>query len=325
MLADGLATEDWSIDNFYAGGAVRNYLKAYARYFVARWGYSTAVHSLELANENMLTVPSYETAFDVYATLRQNQPRHILLSNSFWGYFVSEFWTDSRAATLTDYADKHWYARQGSDNEELTSSQYDDSAAVARQCSLRFDEYQALFGYDRPIVRGETGVWPASGYDQMPLGAGAATYYHKQLWAQVGDQCGGEWYIAGVNFAEYARYTAWLDAEPLDDSYIRAGTDVTGVGAIVSSNPQVRAWGWINPVTGRGVIWADNRQDTWLNAKNGVNVPAVSATLTLPGLSGSFDLTTINTTTGATSTQTGVTQISLSGLAHDVALRFVRH
>jgi len=174
-------------------------------------------------------------------------------------------------------------------------------------------------------VRGETGVWLASGYDQMALGAGAATYYHKQLWAQVADQCGGEWYTAGVDFSEYARYTAWLNAEPIDGSYIRAGTDVAGTGAIVSSNPQVRAWGWINPTTGRGVIWADNKQDTWLNVKSGVNAPAVSATLTLPGINGSYDLSTINTTTGATTTQTGVTQIFISGLAHDVAFRFVRH
>ena len=116
LLPDGTATDNWSLDSFYANSVVRNYLKAYARYFAARWGYSTAVHSLELANENMLTTSSYDTAFDVYSTLRQNEPRHLLLSNSFWGYFVSDFWTDARAASLTDYADKHWYARQGSTN-----------------------------------------------------------------------------------------------------------------------------------------------------------------------------------------------------------------
>ncbi|HTP11063.1 MAG TPA: PQQ-binding-like beta-propeller repeat protein [Anaerolineae bacterium] len=325
LLTDGTATDDWSPDSFYTNPVVRNYLRAYARYFVARWGYSTAIHSLELANENMLTTASYDTAFDVYNTLRQNEPRHLLLSNSFWGYFVSDFWTDARATSLTDYADKHWYARQGSTNEELTSSQYGDSAAVVRQCSLAFDNYQATFGYNRPIVRGETGVWPASGYDQMPLGSGAATYYHKQLWAQVGDQCGGEWYTAGVDFSEYARYTAWLNAEPIDSSYIRAGTDISGIGAIVSSNPAVRAWGWISPTTGRSIIWADNKQDTWLNVSNGVNAPAVSATLTMPGISGSYDLTMINTSTGATTTQTGVTQIVISNLVHDVALRSIKH
>ncbi len=324
LTSTGLATEDWSVDNFYADGAVRDYLKAYARYFVARWGYSTALHSLELANENMLTTASYDTAFDVYATLRQNEPRHILLSDSFWGYFVSDFWTDARATALTDYADKHWYARQGSTNEELSSSHYDDSAAAVRQCSLGFDDYRAMFAYTRPIVRGETGVWPADGYDQLDLGAGAATYYHKQLWSQVGDQCGGEWYTAGVDFSEYARYTAWLNTEPLNDSYIRVGTDLTSAGAIVSSNPEVRAWGWFNPVTGRGLIWADNRQDTWLNIKNGVNVPAVSATLTLTGLSGPYDVTTTNTNTGATTTQTGMTQLVISGLTQDVALQVIK-
>ena len=122
-----------------------------------------------------------------------------------------------------------------------------------------------------------------------------------------------------------SRYTAWLDAEPLDGSYIRVGTDLTGAGAIGSSNPDVRAWGWINPTTGRGVIWADNRQDTWLNIKNGVAVPAVSTMLTLAGLSGPYDLTLLNTATGATTTQTNVAQITLSALAHDVALRIVKH
>jgi hypothetical protein len=62
-----------------------------------------------------------------------------------------------------------------------------------------------------------------------------------------------------------------------------------------------------------------------LNLKNGVTVPAVSATLTLTGLSGPYDVTTTNTTTGSTTTQTNVTQIVLSGLAHDVALKVVKH
>ena len=75
---------------------------------------------------------------------------------------------------------------------------------------------------------------------------------------------------------------------------------------------------------GRGVLWADNHQDTWLNLKHGVTVPAASATPILAGLSGPYDVTTTNTTTGATTTQTNVAQIVISGLVHDVALRIVK-
>ena len=59
LVADG-SLGAWNIDNFYSadGHASRWYQQAYARYFVARWSYSPALHSLELANENMLTPAS---------------------------------------------------------------------------------------------------------------------------------------------------------------------------------------------------------------------------------------------------------------------------
>ena len=47
--------------------------KAYARYFVARWSYSTALHSLELGNENMLTTESYEAAYSVLGVSRRSR------------------------------------------------------------------------------------------------------------------------------------------------------------------------------------------------------------------------------------------------------------
>ena len=66
---------------------------------------------MELANENMLIgSESYDAAFSVLGTFRQAASRPVLISNSFWGYFVVPFWTDPRA-TLMDYADKHWYAQ----------------------------------------------------------------------------------------------------------------------------------------------------------------------------------------------------------------------
>ena len=63
FLPDGTVTAGWDDQNrpFYsqAGQAARWYESAYPRYFVARWSYTPALHSLELANENQLTQESY--------------------------------------------------------------------------------------------------------------------------------------------------------------------------------------------------------------------------------------------------------------------------
>ena len=67
FLPDGTVTADFdSLDRpFYSqpGQAARWYENAYVRYFVARWSYSPALHSLELANENHLIQESYAAGF----------------------------------------------------------------------------------------------------------------------------------------------------------------------------------------------------------------------------------------------------------------------
>ena len=83
---------------------------AYVRYFVARWSYSPALHSLELANENHLTQESYDAGFALAELVHNTSPRHLLMTNSFWGWLVDPFFNDPTRKYLIDYADKHWYA-----------------------------------------------------------------------------------------------------------------------------------------------------------------------------------------------------------------------
>ena len=68
---DGTTTS-WQLRNFYSaeGQAARWYERAYVRYFVARWSYSTALHSVELANENDLNLASYDAAFALAQTIK---------------------------------------------------------------------------------------------------------------------------------------------------------------------------------------------------------------------------------------------------------------
>lgn len=334
MAADGSVVEDWNIDNVYSapGQVVNRYEKAYARYFVARWGYSTALHSIELGNENMLTQNSYDAAFDVLGYAQSIAPRHILLSNSFWGYFVTDFWTDPTHGGLMDYADKHWYARVGSDNPELASTLAYDSAGDVRECLRAFDGYASQYHVNKPIVRGETGVWPADGYDQLDLGSGAATYYHKQLWAQMSDQCDGEWYTAFLRdqnlWSDYGRYERFLQGEPINNGrYTDIGTDVHTI-TITNQSGSVRAWGKLDATAGRGFVWIDNANDTWKHVADGTAIAPAGGTLTIGGVpNGTYTINWFNTTTGATQSTTqnvanGRLSLEVSNLSHDIAVKF---
>ncbi len=332
ILPNGATTTSDDFDRFYAGAgeAIRGYELAYARYFAARWSYSTALHSVELANENMLSDPSYETAFSVLGYFRQAASRPVLISNSFWGYFVVPFWTDPRAV-LMDYADKHWYARPTGDGE-LVSKIYTDSAANVRECQKRFAEYRTEFAQNKPIVRGEAGVWPTTDDNNMELGDGALTYYHKQLWAQLGDQCGGEWYIAHLDdnniWDGYKLYEQFLQGEPLTNGhYADAGSD-TGAIKITNSAGTARAWGKIDTTAGRGVIWIDNADDTWKHVADGQSVTPATAALEISSLpNGTYQMTWFNTATGTTTATTstisnGKLALNVAALAHDVAVKF---
>jgi hypothetical protein len=322
----------WSVDNFYSGPGqvVNRFEKAYARYFVARWSYSTALHSLELANENMLTQNSYEAAFDILGYVRSIEPRHILLSNSFWGYFVNEFWSDPRGS-LMDYADKHWYARPGSSDPELVSLTAFDSAANVRECQRAFANYAAWYHVNKPIVRGETGVWQTGTVNPLDLGAGAATYYHKQLWAQMGDQCDGEWYTAALRdrnlWGEYARYEQFLQGVPINNGhYSRIGTDLGSV-SVSNQTGSLRAWGQLDALAGDGIVWVDNADDTWRHVADGAAISPAGGVLTLGGLpNGTYALGWYNTLSGSviTTTQTisgGQLALTVTNLPHDVAVR----
>jgi hypothetical protein len=335
LAADGTVAAQWDINNFYSQeGAVPRWLqKAYARYFVARWSYSPALHSLELGNENMLTAESYEAAYSVLGTIQSIAPRRILLTNSFWGYFVDPYWLSSKYGPLMDYADKHWYARSGSPEPELVSTIVDDTAANVRECQKRFQVYRTGYPYAKPIVRGETGVWQPGTVDPLSLGAGAATYYHKQVWAQMGDQCAGEWYTAYLDehnlWGDYLRYEQFLQGEPLANGrYEDIGTD-TGAIAIVNTTGTARAWGKLDATAGRGLLWIDNAADTWRRVADGLSVTPATASLEISGLpNGTYQVTWLDTATGATSTaahtvSNGKLTLSVSALAHDVAVKFM--
>lgn len=357
MQPDGtLGSYDDSNYSFYSeeGLPSRWYQRVYVRYFIARWSYSTALHSLEIANEtNPWNEYSYDAGLSLARYVHDNSPRYILMSDSFWHGFPSAFWSDPDM----DYADKHWYARPGAGNWDLVSTTYDDSAEYVRECWRRFQEYQGLLSSPKPILRGEGGVWPAgSGGGQnpdVPLDP-QGTWYHKKLWAHVGvlgTTCDGEWYPrVFVPYEEgqfpnseydllgmFSAYERFIQDEPFSNGlYEGIGTDLENDRQILlsESTGNLRAWGSRDRLNGRALLWIDNADHTWKNVVDGVVIPPASATLTIQGLpqgiyiaewwdTGSGEVIRVEIAAHVVGSA-GVLSFSIADLEADVAVKFMR-
>jgi hypothetical protein len=298
--------------NFYSDPTAVWYERAYTRYFLARWGSSSALHSLELANENHLTEESYEAGWSFADYVHTTAPRPLLVSNSFWGWWVASFFSDPRV----DYGDKHWYARQGeSEDPELVSWLWYDSAAYVRECQTRFREYD----YNKPLVRGEGGVWPESGFDQHPDINGL--YYHKALWAQIGGPfCWGEWYphLFPDQFGLLDMFTAFERFMDTERPYHYQDLEL--------QDGDLRAWGmrW----DGRVLLWIDNRLHTWKRVADSEPVLPASGTITIPDMEGDWLVQWWDTATGTVTQQTilhadGNLALTVHDLTDDVAVKAI--
>jgi hypothetical protein len=129
----------------------------------------------------------------------------------------------------------------------------------------------------------------------------------------------------------FALYNQFLQGEPLTNGhYGDVGTD-TGVITVTNASGSVRAWGKIDVLNGRGILWIDNANDTWQNVANGASIAPTSATLTLGGLpNGTYDVSWYDTTSGAVATNTptvsnGRLALTVSALQHDVAVKFKKY
>jgi hypothetical protein len=113
---DGKMTATGSNDNFYAapGTKVRWLQQAWWRYLIARWGYSTAIHSFEYINEgDPYNGHHYEAANAMAHYFHQNDPSHHMVTTSMWTSFPNiEFWSNPNYSDI-DYADLHAYISTG--------------------------------------------------------------------------------------------------------------------------------------------------------------------------------------------------------------------
>ncbi len=113
---DGRMTSQGSNDNFYAAPNTKGrwLQEAWWRYLVARWGYSTAIHSFEYVNEGDPYNGRHHEAANSFARfVHQNDPSRHLVTTSFWSSFPNlEFWSNPKYSDI-DYANIHAYISTG--------------------------------------------------------------------------------------------------------------------------------------------------------------------------------------------------------------------
>ncbi|MHB9036654.1 MAG: hypothetical protein ACYC64_08295 [Armatimonadota bacterium] len=107
IQSDGTWGES-SNNNVYASPthASRTYQRYFWRYLIARYGYSTALHSVEFVNEGDPFNGYHTEATDSLGRFfDDNDPNHHLVSTSNWHSFPPTMWHSSDI----DYADLHMY------------------------------------------------------------------------------------------------------------------------------------------------------------------------------------------------------------------------
>jgi hypothetical protein len=355
IYPDGTIGE-WDASNFYKTGPVRWYLTAYVRYFMARWSYSPTLHSVELANENGFSETEQTTAFVIAEKIKEYSVRPLLQSNSFWGWWVTDFWKHPTKGYLMDYADQHWYANQSGSgcqsNGEciLISKRWDDSVEYARECYRWFNSYKSNVPYDKPMVRGEGGN-AVSGVEPQNPDIGNepnGIYYHKKLWAHVGIpgySCDGDWYPrlfvssgtypnASVDTLKiYKSYARFMENEPINnDEYEAIGSDIVGGGlTVATSSGSLRAYGVKDRLKGNSLVWIDNAKETWKRVFDAVLIQPASGTVTFATIpAGAYRIEwwdtgsgTISSTESRTVGSDGHISVTITNLNHDIALKII--
>lgn len=106
-------------NNFYAAPdtAVRWLQEAWWRYIIARWGYSTAIHSFEYINEgDPYNRNHYKAAAAMAEYFDTHDPAQHMVTTSMWHSFPGpRFWANPEFQVM-DYADLHAYAADNIDS-----------------------------------------------------------------------------------------------------------------------------------------------------------------------------------------------------------------
>ena len=291
------------------------------RYLIARWGYSTSVHSWELNNEG---APDNGTGEHARMTqefakfMHDNDPQKHLATTSFWCCWMPTFWGDKTNFPDVNYADWHRYLETGGEVSDIPNFINTIGKTV----------HDSDIG--KPAIIGESGMnLDVVGPTDPNLSNGI--WFHDYLWAQVGAN--------GVSFPNYwwsehfRLISGGVAGISLPFSKFIGGLDLNkgGYSDIVpvsaSSNSNIRIFGQVNFAKGKAHAWVQNRNHSFRNTNPAGESGTVKVRLTPSTF---YDVEWWNTYTGTTTKSETLTSdsigdltLNISNLASDLAVKIV--
>jgi len=230
-------------------------LEQWWRYIIARWGYSTAVHSWELNNEG----PPYDhshfrMAQDFARFMQENDAHPHLATTSFWSEWVPEFWTDHKSFPDIGYANIHEYIRDPLKAYDVTNWMIERS----------MDVYRSQPGI--PVMMGEIGIdAPGNRIFAFLSEPNPGIWYHNLLWSQLSSRP-----IYAPNYW-WSQHLEQIDRRSISRAFGLFISDLDlNRGGYVDidasiSNAGLRVLGQRNLNNDRAHLWVQNSLHTWRN------------------------------------------------------------
>jgi PKD repeat protein len=230
-------------------------LEQWWRYLIARWGYSTAIHSWELNNEGPPNDSRhFQMAQDFARYMHENDAHPHLATTSFWSDWIPAFWTNRIKYPDLDYANIHEYIKD-------PEAAYDVAGWLIASSQKVFESQVVI-----PVMKGETGIGgPSDEHFKLLSEPNSGVWYHNLLWAQLSS---GPIYNPNYWWSEHLKQ---IDRNQISRSFqaFISGLDLNRGGYVhigaESSNPSLRIVGQKNLQSNKAHLWVQNSKHTWRN------------------------------------------------------------
>ena len=178
-------------------------------------------------------------------------------------------------------------------NGSVTLDPLDEDAARYTQAYSLLYGGASPAGAQMPLVRGEAGFDYPGGpqNEQADLAQDSeGVWLHNLVWGQInpGGMYDLYWWTDHIwdyrLHHHFEPFRDFMDDIPLSNGHYRDAE-------AVMSHPDLRAWGQVDTNHGHAHLWIQNARRTWRNVVDGVSIPALSGTISIPALgSGTYQV-----------------------------------
>jgi PKD repeat protein len=237
-------------------------LEQWWRYLIARWGYTSAIHSWEMNNEGPPHDHAhYQMAQEFAQFMHENDAHPHLATTSFWADWSHELWTNRTKYPDIDYANIHEYIKDRQTGYDVSGWMLDRNS--------RIYESQAPI----PVMYGETGIaGPGNEVFAYLSEQNPGIWYHNSIWVQLSPEP-----VYNPNYW-WAQHLHQFRRREISRSF-RAFVNTLDLnqggytdGDAYSDNAMLRAVGQKNLSKDQAHLWIQNSRHTWRNVM-GVDDP----------------------------------------------------